>query len=174
MISCEAFRAQFAAATEDPALLEHVRVCDSCLAAAAEIDPDILFRALGGAEMIPPGGLEPFVADVMRAVQLRSTENVVVAERRFGWTRGLAAAATLALAIAGGTYVVRYERSANAPLPGAVVQRAPIAAAVEAPVTRPVVESYDSNQATIVEMPVEGAGDVQVVMVFDETLPADL
>jgi hypothetical protein len=41
-------------------------------------------------------------------------------------------------------------------------------------VTKPIVESYDSRTATIVEMRGEGAGDAQVVMIFDDSLPADL
>ena len=40
MISCETFRARFAPATEDAALLGHARTCDSCLRTAADIDPD--------------------------------------------------------------------------------------------------------------------------------------
>lgn len=175
MISCDLFRAQFAAAADDPALLEHVRACDACLAAAAEVDPEILFRAIGGAEMVPPGGVDAFVSDVMREVHLRSTENVMQAEHRFGWMRGLAAAATFAAAITGGMFVLRYERAASAPVPMLTMRHAPMtAAAAKTPVSKPVVESYDSNQATIVEVPAEGAGDMQVVMVFDESLPADL
>ncbi len=173
MISCETFRGQFAAATEDPALLEHVRGCDACLALAADIDPDILFRALGGAEMMPPGGLEAFVGDVMREVHLRSTENVIVPDRRFGWTRRLAAAAALTVAITAGLFAVRYERTSIAPAP-AVVRHVAVPAPVKVTVSKPVVESYDSTHATIVEVPAEGQGDVQIVMVFDESLPADL
>jgi uncharacterized protein (UPF0333 family) len=41
--------------------------------------------------------------------------------------------------------------------------------------TKPVVETYESDSATIVEMPSEGAADdVKIVMIFDENLPADL
>ena len=39
--------------------------------------------------------------------------------------------------------------------------------------SRPVIQSYDSQKATIVEVPSEGE-DVTVVMVFDDSLPADL
>jgi hypothetical protein len=39
-------------------------------------------------------------------------------------------------------------------------------------VTKPIVESYDSKTATIVEVP--GVKDAQVVMIFDDSLPADL
>jgi hypothetical protein len=40
--------------------------------------------------------------------------------------------------------------------------------------TKPIVETYDSQNATIVEVPNENASNVQVVMIFDEKLPADL
>ncbi|HSP35206.1 MAG TPA: hypothetical protein VLU46_12890, partial [Thermoanaerobaculia bacterium] len=38
---------------------------------------------------------------------------------------------------------------------------------------KPVIESYDSQKATIIEMPTERE-DVKVVMVLDDTIPADL
>jgi hypothetical protein len=38
---------------------------------------------------------------------------------------------------------------------------------------KPVIENYESQNATIVEVPTEGEA-VKVVMVFDESLPADL
>jgi len=41
-------------------------------------------------------------------------------------------------------------------------------------VTRPVVDTYESKNATIIEVPSESKDDVQVVMIFDESLPADL
>jgi hypothetical protein len=41
--------------------------------------------------------------------------------------------------------------------------------------TKPIVETYESANATIVEVPSESAADdVKVVMIFDENLPADL
>jgi hypothetical protein len=40
--------------------------------------------------------------------------------------------------------------------------------------TKPVVETYSSSDATIVEVPSEGAGDTKIVMVIDDRLPADL
>src|SRR5258708_35729805 len=67
-MNCIEFRSAFAPATDDAAILEHVRSCDPCLDFAAHADPDIMFRAIGGAEMIPPGGVDAFVGDVMRAV----------------------------------------------------------------------------------------------------------
>jgi len=41
-------------------------------------------------------------------------------------------------------------------------------------VTKPIVETYSSSKATIVEMPAESANDARVVMILDENLPADL
>ena len=48
----------------------------------------------------------------------------------------------------------------------------PIAPAV-ATISRPVIENYESENATLVEVPAD-ASDVKIVMVFDENLPADL
>ncbi|HEX8152758.1 MAG TPA: hypothetical protein VF698_06530, partial [Thermoanaerobaculia bacterium] len=70
MITCEQFRARFAPDTNEAALLEHLRSCDACLDDAARIDPDVMFRAIGGGELIPPGGIDAFAADVMREVRL--------------------------------------------------------------------------------------------------------
>jgi hypothetical protein len=169
VISCTTFRTTFAPATDDAELLEHIRSCDACLDHAASVDPDILFRAIGGAEMIPPGGVEAFAADVMREVRLRSTEQSIHAHRALAWPQRLAIAATLAAGVIGGALFYGHGRGA-APVPMAP------AAALRAPqlTTKPVVETYDSATATIVEVPTEGASDVKVVMVFDEQLPADL
>ncbi|HEV7921110.1 MAG TPA: hypothetical protein VGR02_10020, partial [Thermoanaerobaculia bacterium] len=81
-------------------MLEHVRACDACLDHAAAIDPDIMFRALGGDSILPPGGVDSFVSDVMREVHLRGTENTGV-NSVAGWPRRLAVAATVAAMIAG-------------------------------------------------------------------------
>ena len=169
MISCDQFRARFAPAIEDPALLDHVRACDPCLTAAASADPDIVFRSLGGDELMPPGGVDAFVSDVMREVRLRSTETSFVAGP-VSWTRRLAIAATILVAIAGGAALYQFDRNA-APSPVAIARASAPPANVA---TRAVVQSYDSENATIVEMPTDGTDDVQVVMVFDESLPADL
>jgi hypothetical protein len=162
MITCELFRARFTPGTDDVEVLEHLRSCETCFAFAVQADGDMLFRGIGGGEMIPPGGVDAFVGDVMREVHLRSTEKVA-AHRKFGWARRLAVAATLAAAIAGTLYYPRQQSVVP-------VQRATIVQ----PMTRPVIEKYDSDTATIVEMPTEGAEDVKVVMIFDEKLPADL
>src|SRR5437764_14690168 len=100
MITCRACRASFEARPQIPQVLEHARACDACLDYAVSVDPDIMFRGLGGDELVPPGGVEAFVGDVMREVRLRSTENAT--QRVIAWPRRLAVAATLVAGITGG------------------------------------------------------------------------
>jgi hypothetical protein len=167
-MDCTRFRASFVPGTEAPETLEHLRSCDACLDFAVHHDPDVMFRAIGGSELIPPGGVDAFVADVMREVRVRDAETIVEKSEP-AWYRRLAVAAALAVAVSGGSLLLRYESRPSMPL---TVARASIQ---PAPFTnRPVIESYESQNATIVEVPTEGAGDVKVVMIFDETLPADL
>ena len=171
MISCETFRAQFAPSTEEATLLEHLRSCDACLDSAATIDPDVMFRALGGDGQVPPGGIDAFVGDVMREVRLRTTENRMSVAPDMSWRRRLAVAAVLVAGMSGTLFYYQKDRSAFTPAVPASLQ------AVAAPIAftnKPVVEQYDSESATIVEMPTDGAANVAVVMVFDENLPADL
>ena len=175
MISCLNFRAGFRPGTDDAEVLAHVRACDACLDWAAGVDPDILFRSIGGGELIPPGGVDAFVSDVMREVHLRSTESTLLGHRMpLSWTRRLAIAATVAAGITGAALVYQRDRQAPAIVPGPVVSRPVAAVSPLRRTTKPVVESYDSKQATIVEVPTEGNGDTQIVMIFDEKLPADL
>lgn len=174
MTSCLEFRSLFHAGTNDPALLEHLRSCDPCLDYAAHLDPDVMFRAIGGEELVPPGGVDAFVEDVMRAVHVRSKEDVVESRRALAWPRRLAVAATIAASVIGATLVYEHERR---PLPGTqlVATAMPHHAAVPVKfATKPVVETYSSTSATIVEVPSEGAGDAKIVMVIDDKLPADL
>jgi hypothetical protein len=182
MISCDTFRTRFHTATDDAALLAHLRTCDRCLDFAANVDPDVMFRALGssegiGEEMIPPGGIDAFVSGVMQQVRVRGAEQTVEASHRSAvpWTRRLAIAATVTAAITG---AVLFERAgAPATIPASPVQIArelsPVTPSKLA--TKPVVETYESEKATIVEVPTEDTGDdVKIVMIFDENLPADL
>jgi hypothetical protein len=169
MMTCDSFRARFRAGTEDAALLAHLRSCDRCLDVAAHADPDVMFRALGGAEMLPPGGLDAFVSGVMQQVRVRDAETVA-AKRVIAWPRRLAMAAAIGAAVFGATMVYRSDVpsvTVKSAVRTAAVQRAPLT-------TKPVVAAYDSQKATIVEMPTEEAGNVTVVMVFDENLPVDL
>lgn len=171
MISCDAFRTRFHASADDAVLLDHIRTCDRCLDFAATIDPDVMFRALGGGDMIPPGGVDAFVDDVMRQVRVRGAETTIETRPRMSITRRLAIAATIAATVTGATIAYRYERA-----PEAVPTQ--VASARVTPkvfTTKAIVETYDSQNATIVEVPSQQAGDdVKIVMIFDENLPADL
>jgi len=173
MISCQTYRASLTAGTQDAALLEHLRTCDACLDFSVEVDPDNFFRSIGGNDLVPPGGVDAFVGDVMRAVQIRGKETTMAEHRPLSWRQRLAIAATLAAGITGATIAWQHERQsvapAMAPIHRAAIAPAPAAAKVLA--TKPIVESYSRN-ATIVELPAEGK--VNVVMIFDEKLPADL
>jgi hypothetical protein len=170
MISCQTYRASLSAGTQDAALLEHMRRCDACLDFSVETDPDNFFRAIGGETLVPPGGVDAFVGDVMREVQLRGKETSIAAHRTLSWRQRLAIAATVAVGITGGTVAWQHERPAPAPL---AAQLAPAPRAVPAKIlaTKPLVDSYSRN-ATIVEVP--NNGNVNVVMIFDDKLPADL
>ena len=165
-MTCDTFRAQFAPATDDVALLEHLRSCDGCLNFAVEQDGGVLFRSLGGEDLVPPGGVDAFVSDVMREVRLRGTETTVT-RRAAAWPRRLAVAATFAVMLAGTTFIY-YEHRGVAPIGTAAVVHHRFRSA-----EKPVIENYDSKNATIVEVP-SAREDVTVVMVFDDSLPADL
>ena len=173
MTSCLEFRSLFHAGTNDPALLEHLRSCDACLDHSAHLDPDVMFRALGGDNLVPPGGVDAFVDDVMRAVHVRSKEDVVESHRVLSWPRRLAVAATIAASVVGGTLVYEHEQRpiatqvATLAVPHAIASPARLT-------TKPSVETYSSTNATIVEVPTESAGDAKIVMVIDDNLPADL
>lgn len=145
--------------------LAHLRSCPACLDLAVRVDPDILFRSLGGKDVIPPGGVERFVDEVMQQVDVRRKESQMsprrVGSRPVQW----AVAAALGLAVTTATLVQR---------PGAVIAPQAIVQVAAVPlVSRSVIESYESDSATIVEVP-SAETSVQIVMVFDDTLPVDL
>jgi hypothetical protein len=177
MISCNAFRANLRPGSSEPELLEHLRHCDACLDHAIGVDPDFMFRSIGGEDLVPPGGVEAFTHDVMQQLHVRTTESRL-AHRVLSWPRRLAVAATIAAGITGAAVVWQHEQATGVSMkPMASVtspKRATPVASVVALTTKPVVETYDSKNATIVEVPSEGANDVKVVMIFDEQLPADL
>lgn len=167
MISCQTFRAKLRPGSNDAEVLEHLRKCDACLEYAVSIDPDTFFRAIGGGELQPPGGVDAFTADVMAQVRLRQAEGSV-ARRFLIAPRRLAAAAAIVVAIGVAALVVdNAQKRAPVPRPAVAVRTAPLA-------TKPVVETYQSPNATIVEVPSEGANDAKVVMIFDDSLPSDL
>jgi hypothetical protein len=173
MTSCLEFRSLFHAGTNDPALLEHLRSCDACLDHAAHLDPDVMFRALGGDNLVPPGGVDAFVDDVMRAVHVRSKEEVVESHHVLSWPRRLAVAATIAASVVGGTLVYEHEQRPIATQVATLAVPHVIASPARL-TTKPSVETYSSTNATIVEVPTESAGDAKIVMVIDDNLPADL
>ena len=173
MMSCEAFRSRFHAGNEEPAVLEHIRTCDRCLDYAASVDPDVMFRALGGEELIPAGGVDAFVGEVMQQVRVRSAETRMGVARVVSWPRRLAVAATLVAGVTGAMLFNRWD----APTSPAVQTPAFHAQARRATVlaTKPIIETYESEKATFVDVPSEeGGDDVKIVMIFDENLPADL
>jgi anti-sigma factor RsiW len=167
MITCQAFRSRLQPGTTDAEVLEHLRNCDACLDHAMAIDPDNFFRAIGGEEMEPPGGVDAFASGVMAQIRMRKTEGSV-ARRFLIAPRRLAAAAVIILAV-GISFFASQTSFQSDPVPRATAVRPVVQFA-----TKPVVETYDSKDATIVEMPTEGKNDPQVVMIFDESLPADL
>lgn len=173
MIGCDGFVARFTTGTDDADLLGHLRSCDRCLDLAAHTDPDVMFRALGGGDAIPPGGVDLFVEEVMQQVRVREVETAAT-RPVVSWPRRLAVAATL---VAGLSAALLY-RAIDAPAPS-VTSPVAIARGIS-PVspakltTKPVVETYESENATIVEMPSQAGDDVQLVMIFDENLPVDL
>lgn len=169
MISCQTFRATLQRGTRDAEVLEHLRRCDACLDFAVEADPDNFFRLLGGDEIVPPGGVDAFVGDVMAQVRSRQTETAIEPRRTFSNMRRLAIAATVAAAVTTGLVVSNHQPIAA---PQLRTQNSGLRTA--ALVTKPVVDTYESKNATIVEVPSEAKDDVQVVMIFDESLPADL
>jgi len=164
MIQCETFRANVQ--SRDADVLEHLRKCDACLDYAVSVDPDNFFRAIGGEELVPPGGIDAFASDVMSQIRVRQAE-APGARRFLVAPRRLAAAAAIIVAIGGGW--LGYERATQTVAPPVIqaVHKQPLA-------TKPVVETYQSQNATIVEMPSQGGSDANVVMIFDDSLPADL
>jgi len=171
MISCATFRDTLHPGAEDAALLEHLRRCDSCLDYAVGIDPDFFFRAIGGGEMTPPGGVDAFVGDVMRQVQVRRTETAIEPRRVVSWRQRLAIAATLAVGVTGASLMYVHEMP-HASMPQPIAQTARAAVRATPLTTKPIIEKYDSEDATIVEVPSDGSANV--VMIFDDKLPADL
>ena len=164
-MTCDQFRA--AGAIDTPELLEHLRDCNACMNFAAEQDGDALFRAIGGEDLIPPGGVDAFVADVVREVNLREKQRAWTRNRKVSPFYRWSAAAAVLMAI--GSYALQHRGPTHfvaAPQTTAAILR-PI-------VARPVVESYDNSSATIVEVPTSEQENTKIVMVFDDSLPADL
>lgn len=172
MISCDNFRTRFSESAGDAEVLGHLRTCDRCLDIAAAIDPDVMFRALGG-DMTPAGGVDAFVDDVMRQVRVRGAETRLAPVRTMSWTRRLAVAATLVAGVTGGLLFHRATTPQPVSAPVEIArQTSPVTAAKLE--TRPIIETYESDNATIFEVPGDETDNVMIVMIFDEDLPVDL
>src|SRR6185295_3595041 len=158
----QTFRATVKRGSEDPNVLEHVRTCDACLDHALTIDPDFFFRSMGGGEMIPPGGIDSFVTDVMAQVRSRQTETSTASRLPLNRYLRVAAAVTFVIAGTTGIYRMSHKDAALAPIPTASIRAMPPTT------TKAVVETYESKEATIVEIPATAANDAKVVMIYDE------
>lgn len=165
MISCQAFRSTIQPGSDDANLLEHLRSCDACLDYALSVDPDFFFRAAGGGDMVPPGGIDNFVSDVMAQVRLVQTESSTMRSMPVSWYFRTAAAALLVVTAMAGVF--RYSN-------GEATQPPTVIAHVVPRTTKAVVETYETKDATIVEVPAASASDPKIVMIYDESLPADL
>jgi hypothetical protein len=168
---CEDFQAAVLSGAGSSEILEHLRACEACLNFAIGHDPDFMFRAIGG-ELEPPGGADAFAAEVMHQIHVRDTERRVSPRegrvpRLHRWA--LAAAATF-MVVSG---AMLWPRSGTVTTPIAVVSPSRQAVAASA-LVRPVVESWGSSNAMIIEIPEEETSDLKVVMIFDESLPADI
>jgi hypothetical protein len=174
MMTCHYFRAHLQPATTDAAMLEHLRHCDACLDFAMSVDPDLFFRSIGGEDLVPPGGIDAFVGDVMAQVRVRGAETSLAPHRPVRVWQRLAIAATVAAAVTSATLVYRSEHrvAAQQPVAQTLLSVHP-AKPHPALATKSFVETYSSHDATIVEMPSDGS-DTKVVMIFDDKLPADL
>ena len=171
MMTCSYFRANLQPGNADSAMLEHLRHCDACLDFAMNVDPDLFFRSLGGDELVPPGGIDAFVSDVMSQVRVHDVEASLVPRHTVSAWQRWAIAATVAIGITGATLAYRYEHTATVVQPTHIVATTKARPAITA--TKSFVETYSSHDATIVEMPNDGS-DTKVVMIFDDKLPADL
>jgi hypothetical protein len=178
MMTCHYFRTNLQPEHADAAMLEHLRHCDACLDFAMSVDPDLFFRSLGGEELVPPGGVDAFVGDVMSQVRVHDAAASLAPRHSVGAWQRWAVAATLAAGVTGATLAYRYEHPAPRGLaPNNVAQTLLSVHAAKprptATATKSFVETYSSHDATIVEMPNDGS-DTKVVMIFDDKLPADL
>ena len=175
MMTCHYFRTNLQPGNADAAMLEHLRHCDACLDFAMSVDPDLFFRSLGGEELIPPGGIDAFVGDVMSQVRVHDAEASLAPRHAVSAWQRWAIAATVAAGVTGATLAYRYEHPVQAP--GVAQTLLSVQAAAKprptTTATKSFVETYSSHDATIVEMPNDGS-DTKVVMIFDDKLPADL
>jgi hypothetical protein len=173
MMTCHYFRTNLQPGNADAAMLEHLRHCDACLDFAMSVDPDLFFRSLGGEELIPPGGIDAFVGDVMSQVRVHDAEASLAPRHAVSAWQRWAIAATVAAGVTGATLAYRYEHPAPRVTQTLLSVQATARPRPTATATKSFVETYSSHDATIVEMPNDGS-DTKVVMIFDDKLPADL
>lgn len=174
MMKCETFRNECRQGIDSLEGRAHVRICANCLEHAVGVDPEYLFRSLGGDDIVPPGGVDSFVDDVMQQIHVRSHEQSLGRTLRFPAIARWSMAATFAVAIL--SAAIWYRPAVESPAPVSTT-----ASAITQPVvvsrpdiTRPVVENYESSNAMIVEVPTESDSDMKIVMIFDESLPVEL
>jgi len=105
----------------------------------------------------------------MAQVRLRHAEGSV-ARRFLIAPRRLAAAAAVVVTIGAGALMFEKNHAATGFRPSVRAEARPHIVLA----TKPVVETYQSRGATIVEIPSQGSNDASVVMIFDDSLPADL
>lgn len=149
--------------------LAHMRSCGSCLEKAVAADGDNLFRSLGGAELEPEGGVDQFAAEVMHQIHVREAESQIARRRPMPAAVRWSIAATLAVGVAAASLMYRPALTQMAP---PAMQQAAMSEQFDPSMTIPVVEEYSNGGATIVEMASDS--DLKLVMIFDESLPADL
>lgn len=173
-MKCETFRTDPLAMAEREEGRAHLRACDECYQVAVAADPVLIFSSMEHEE-ISPEDTDLLVRDVMSAVGARAHERAIErAEEPPRWT-GLMAAAAVILAILSGLFVQEKlfdpaNLQTNDSIVASVDDPEPLA---EIPaVSKPVVEHYAAPTATIVELPSDD--DIQLVMIFDDTLPQDL
>lgn len=165
-MSCHEFLAGLNGAVESEAALGHLRSCESCMNVAAAQDPMNLFRAVGGEELEPEGGVDLFVSEVMDQVRLTDRRLAIApptrsVASRWRWT---AAAAVIVGML---SFATMYRPA------GPVEVLSPEVSVAQEFVSRPVVESYEGAGAMIVEVPQQHS-EIQLVMIFDDSLPVDL
>jgi hypothetical protein len=171
---CEEFRAAITGGKETPEVLVHLRSCDDCMNFAGEIDGEYLFRALGGEEMVPPGGVDQFVEEVMHQVRMDERQKELRTFRRpamaYGWSLAAAAALTvLSVSLAHRAQQMPADLFEHHPSPIVASQPAPLPL-----INVPVIEEYENSSAMIVEMPEQETNGMKVVMIIDDSLPVDL
>jgi hypothetical protein len=177
-MTCHEIRSLIDREEETVLTREHMRLCVDCLEYAVHREPATMFVALGGEQIEPPGGIEPFVETVMEEIRLRETERSMArpdrALRRMAWL--WAAAAILFITVT--TFVAL--RPDFRQQPADPLRTEVVAAAERSPVSLsppfrslPVVDNYDRAGAMIVELPASD-DELKIVMIFDEGLPQDL